>query len=173
MSEREALSSSLFSSLRFDLRGFLGFDLRRSSDFDPNWGFLGVSAFDSRMLGAGPQFGRGHSDDRFYNAAKARRNPNQSFFRPRSLAASSAPVVGVKGKVVVLDGREPENRAGSEPPCKTAAVSSSSSVPEVLPPCNLAQFIKFTSPSVPAQYPSKVSQSWPFLLFFWVSLGFT
>ncbi|XP_039142593.1 uncharacterized protein LOC120279971 [Dioscorea cayenensis subsp. rotundata] len=107
------------------------------------------------MLGAGPQFGRGHSDDRFYNAAKARRNPNQSFFRPRSLAASSAPVVGVKGKVVVLDGRVPENRAGSEPPCKTAAVSSSSSVPEVLPPCNLAQFIKFTSPSVPAQYPSK------------------
>ncbi|KAJ0962679.1 hypothetical protein J5N97_027801 [Dioscorea zingiberensis] len=121
------------------------------------------------MLGAGLQFGRGHGEDRFYNAAKARRNPHQNSFRPRSSASASvgvdhaasgggaslATVAVVKGKTVVSDGREPENRTGSDPPCKTASVSSSSSEPEVPPPCNLVRFLISTTPSVPAQYLSK------------------
>ncbi|KAJ6811657.1 uncharacterized protein M6B38_152625 [Iris pallida] len=70
-------------------------------------------------------------DDRFYDAAKARRSSQ----RQRSAAAAAAP---------------PEKIDGSEDPAKAttapAAVSSS----------NLHRFLESTTPSVPAQYFSKM-----------------
>ncbi|KAJ0989191.1 hypothetical protein J5N97_007547 [Dioscorea zingiberensis] len=106
------------------------------------------------MMGTSIQFGRVHGDDRFYNAAKARRSPHHYPFRPRSSASSSSGA-GSSAATTVLNGREPENRTGSEPPTKAAAVPSSPSAPATPSRCNLDRFLESTVPSVPAQYLSK------------------
>ncbi|KAJ6799104.1 Uncharacterized protein M6B38_209475 [Iris pallida] len=83
------------------------------------------------MLGTSLQFAKSNGDDRFYDASKARRNSQ----RPRSPTAAP-----------------PGKRAGSEEPEKaataTVSVSTSSS--------NLDRFLEYTTPSVPAQYFSKM-----------------
>lgn len=113
-------------------------------------------------MGTSIQFGRVHGDDRFYNAAKARRNPHHYPFRPRSSASSSSGA-GSSAASTVSNGREPENRTGSEPQSKATAVLSSPSGPVAPSRCNLDRFLESTVPSVPAQYLSKVS---PALQFF-------
>lgn len=98
------------------------------------------------MLGAGLQFGRSRGgEDRFYNPAKARRNRQnqdnlrraQSDVTPAQSTTSSVP-------------EEPENRV----------VKQSKPIPLELPVpspvCNLQRFLESITPSVPAQYPSKV-----------------
>ncbi|XP_039124306.1 uncharacterized protein LOC120260809 [Dioscorea cayenensis subsp. rotundata] len=106
------------------------------------------------MMGTSIQFGRVHGDDRFYNAAKARRNPHHYPFRPRSSASSSSGA-GSSAASTVSNGREPENRTGSEPQSKATAVLSSPSGPVAPSRCNLDRFLESTVPSVPAQYLSK------------------
>ncbi|KAH7682568.1 hypothetical protein IHE45_05G130300 [Dioscorea alata] len=112
------------------------------------------SSWVSRMMGTSIQFGRAHGDDRFYNAAKARRNPHHYPFRPRSSASSSSGA-GSFAASTVSNGREPENRTGSEPQSKATAVASSPSGPVGPSRCNLNRFLESTVPSVPAQYLSK------------------
>ncbi|XP_010248942.1 PREDICTED: uncharacterized protein LOC104591427 [Nelumbo nucifera] len=116
------------------------------------------------MLGAGLQFGRSHGEDRFYNPVKARRNHHnqqqqpqqqqhqQQLQRTRNNGALS-PSPTTKGKAVVSDNREPENRVGSEETSKPVAMPASE--PSIAPPSNLDRFLESTTPSVPAQYLSK------------------
>ncbi|KAF8399076.1 hypothetical protein HHK36_014942 [Tetracentron sinense] len=115
------------------------------------------------MLGAGLQFGRGRGEDRFYNPVKARRNhlhrqqQQEQLQRTRSNGTVSS-VPSTKGKSVISENRKPENRAGSEEPSKPMAIPDSE--PAITPPSNLDQFLKSTTPSVPAQYFSKATMSW-------------
>ncbi|XP_042501013.1 uncharacterized protein LOC122078888 [Macadamia integrifolia] len=126
------------------------------------------------MLGTGLQFGRAHGEDRFYNPVKARRNhhqqqqqqqqqkqqqqqPQQQTQQQQSQRTRiNGPVntaVSTKGKAVVSDNREPENRAGSDENSKPMATPASESI--IAPPSNLDRFLESTTPSVPAQYLSK------------------
>lgn len=104
------------------------------------------------MLGAGLHFGRG--EDRFYNPVKARRNhQNQLQQRHRSgggVGVASA-AAAAKGSTVISENREPESRsAGSD------EAEAPGSAPVRASWSNLDRFLKSTTPSVPAQYPSKV-----------------
>eukprot|EP00262_Sarcandra_glabra_P003495 TRINITY_DN14231_c0_g2_i6.p1 TRINITY_DN14231_c0_g2~~TRINITY_DN14231_c0_g2_i6.p1 ORF type:complete len:136 (+),score=11.64 TRINITY_DN14231_c0_g2_i6:234-641(+) len=61
----------------------------------------------------------------------------------------------MKGKVIISEDREPENRAGSEEPSKPVAVPAS--VPARVSCSNLDRFLESTTPSVPGQYLSKTT----------------
>ncbi|KAF9593643.1 hypothetical protein IFM89_024460 [Coptis chinensis] len=118
------------------------------------------------MLGTGLQFGRGgvQGEDRFYNPVKARRNQHH-YPHPQNHnqlsrtnknnnnnnGSSGPPVVSNKGKSVILDNIEPENRAGK------AEENVQKTVPAALTvnnnnDNNLDRFLESTTPSVPAQY---------------------
>ncbi|XP_077221515.1 uncharacterized protein LOC143855178 [Tasmannia lanceolata] len=101
------------------------------------------------MLGTGLQFGRGHVEDRFYNQEKALRN-HYHHHNPNLQKALNNGGVSTKGKAVISDNHEPENRAG----CEEAVPDSG---PERAPCSNLDRFLESTTPSVPAQYFSKTS----------------
>lgn len=104
------------------------------------------------MMGSGLQFNRSfNGEDRFYSAAKARRNVNRSFNgednlrRAKSDVAISNFPTKTKMKVAAVD------ESTKELPVAAAVPAS-----EVLPLCNLQRFLKSVTPSVPAQYLSKV-----------------
>lgn len=108
------------------------------------------------MLGTGLQFTRSRGEDRFYNPAKARRMQqnaqNDQLRRAKSdVTPSQSPLMKDKQIETV---REPENRAGLEDPPKPVAAPASE--PVVSPLSNLERFLESITPSVPAQYPSKV-----------------
>ncbi|WMV28266.1 hypothetical protein MTR67_021651 [Solanum verrucosum] len=103
------------------------------------------------MMGSGLQFNRSfNGEDRFYSAAKARRNVNRSFNgednlrRAKSDVAVSNFPAKTKMKVAAVD------ESKKELPVAAAVPTS-----EVLPLCNLERFLKSVTPSVPAQYLSK------------------
>lgn len=111
------------------------------------------------MLGTGLKFERARGEDRFYNPVKARRaHQNQRREQLRraqsDVTASQSLAVTVK-PVASLANREPENRAVSHEPPKPVAVPAFE--PVVVPQLsNLERFLQAISPSVPAQYLSKV-----------------
>lgn len=105
------------------------------------------------MMGSGLQFNRSfNGEDRFYSAAKARRNVNRSFNgednlrRAKSDVAVSNFPTKTKMKVAAVD------ESTKELPVAAAVPAS-----EVLPLCNLQRFLKSVTPSVPAQYLSKTT----------------
>lgn len=101
------------------------------------------------MIGSGLQFNRSFNgeDHRFYSAAKARRNVNRSLNDEDGnyirRAKSDVAVSNVKMKVKVVDEELP-----------VAGVMAK----EALPICNLQRFLRAVTPSVPAQYLSKVKK---------------
>lgn len=112
------------------------------------WGFS-----YKEMMGSGLQFNRSfNGEDRFYSAAKARRNVNRSFNgednlrRAKSDVAVSNFPAKTKMKVAAVD------ESTKELPVAAAVPTS-----EVLPLCNLQRFLKSVTPSVPAQYLSKTT----------------
>lgn len=120
------------------------------------------------MLKTGLQFGHGHGEDLFYSPVRARRSrhhhqqhyqqgPERSW---NSAGASPAPPPGPREKAVVVvpDFLERENRTRlEEEPSKPVASHALSPARAVATsPCNLRRFLESTTPSVPAQYPSKV-----------------
>lgn len=103
------------------------------------------------MMGSGLQFNRSfNGEDRFYSAAKARRNVNRSFNGEDSLRRAKSDVAvshsPTKPKMKVAADESPkELPVGAVPPS------------DVLPLCNLQRFLKSVTPSVPAQYLSKTT----------------
>ncbi|KAL3830871.1 hypothetical protein ACJIZ3_019673 [Penstemon smallii] len=91
------------------------------------------------MLGPGLGFNRSRNgDDRFYSVARARRSPDY-LRRPQSDVTPSR-----------LD-ESPQKKSTTEPP----------PVSEPSPLCNLERFLESVTPSVPAQYLSKMTvRSW-------------
>lgn len=142
---------------------------------------LGLGFCDCEMLGTSVQFGRGNGDYRFYNAAKARRNHygnHQNSPRPRTAGGGGAVAGGSPVKPMAADEREPEDMARSDEAVaerepedmarsdeavakKTATALSSSSSSSAASvgdrSSNLDRFLESTTPSVPAQYLSKVN----------------
>lgn len=106
------------------------------------------------MFGTGLQLTRGRDEDRFYNSAKARRAQqnllSEQLRRAKSdVTPSRLPEKQSNGVV-----REPENRAGSNDPPKPVAEPAFE--PVVRPLSNLERFLESITPTVPAQYQSKV-----------------
>ncbi|WOK93377.1 hypothetical protein Cni_G02074 [Canna indica] len=114
------------------------------------------------------QLGRRHGDQRFYDASKARRSRHghhrqyqqnqQRSTGTVTAGPSHASPYSSRGKAATAISGSPEleNRVGLEEDSKNTAavpVSSASPVPRT---CNLERFLKATTPSVPAQYPSKM-----------------
>lgn len=92
------------------------------------------------------QYGRGHGEDRFYDAAKARRS-HRPLQRSRSAAAAASGAA--------KNSRVPENRA--EVPTKPTAVPRSL-IPPPMAVSNLQRFLESVAPSIPAQYLSKTRE---------------
>ena len=110
------------------------------------------------MLGTGLQMTRARGEERFYNPARARRaHQNQKAAEQLRRAQSdvtSSQSPAIKGSSNNLN-REPENRAGPvEHHPKPVAVPAGE--PVVKPLSNLERFLLSITPSVPAQYLSKV-----------------
>lgn len=118
------------------------------------------------MAGAGSQLGRRQGEQRFHDGAKARRNrhaqqrqyqqrsPGTFVTRVSSPSFHPTPSRGKAAAAARFSFPEPENRAGGEEDSlKIAAVSSTDPVARS---CNLERFLESTTPTVPAQYPSKV-----------------
>ncbi|ONK81771.1 uncharacterized protein A4U43_C01F32710 [Asparagus officinalis] len=111
------------------------------------------------MLGTSLQFGRGNGDDRFYSAAKARRNHYRDHRNPpRSRTA------GGGDQVMTGKSSEAETRVGFEedmkkPEAIVSSLSSSSLTSSIESvgdrSSNLDRFLESTTPSIPAQYVSK------------------
>ncbi|XP_038984727.1 uncharacterized protein LOC103720972 [Phoenix dactylifera] len=122
------------------------------------------------MLGTDLQFGRGHGEDLFYNPVRARRSRHhhqqhyqQGPEKSRNSAAAGyspapPPAPNDKAMVVVPEFREPEKRARleEEPSKPVASHASSPAAAAITSPCNLHRFLESTTPSVPAQYLSKM-----------------
>ena len=107
---------------------------------------MAVSDWLLDMLGTGLQFGRARGEDRFYNPPKARRAHQNLNRQSEQLRRAQSDVTASHSHSVrekSLASREPENRTGSNEPSEP-------------PPSNLERFLKSITPSVPAQYPSKV-----------------
>lgn len=98
------------------------------------------------MLGTGLQFARG--EDRFYNSAKARSRAHQNH-RAEHLRRAHSDVSPSQSPS--SSSSEPESRPT---PPKRIAVPPASVVSSPL--SNLERFLQSITPSVPAQYPSKV-----------------
>lgn len=112
------------------------------------------------MLGAGLQFNRNRSDDRFYIPAKARRNYHQNHRSPQLQRTQSDIINGglVGGtkcgdKHVVSGSQEPEKRTVETP--KPAASPAFEQVQ--LPLSNVERFLEAITPSVHAHYLSKTT----------------
>lgn len=105
------------------------------------------------MFATGLSFTRHCGDDRFYNSVKARRaqqnSTNEQIRRAKSDVTPSQSSVKQSQEVVVV--REPENRTGLNDVSKIVAEPAFEPVLS-----NLERFLEAITPSVPAQYPSKV-----------------
>ncbi|KAK4423540.1 hypothetical protein Salat_1936800 [Sesamum alatum] len=98
------------------------------------------------MLGAGLQFNRSRNgEDRFYSAARARLS--QDYLRRAQSDVTSS---------------RPRSRSDEPGPEKSKAeVPASTPVSESSPLCNLERFLESVTPTVPAQYLSKMTvRSW-------------
>ncbi|KAJ0105827.1 hypothetical protein Patl1_19167 [Pistacia atlantica] len=102
------------------------------------------------MLGTNLQFGRVRGEDRFYIPVKARKNQNQKQ-KQQTVAKSD-----------VKESLSPKNTKDSVvKPSISSDVAVSVPEPSVVSVSNLDRFLKFTTPSVPAQYLSKTTvRSW-------------
>ncbi|XP_031279696.1 uncharacterized protein LOC116138077 [Pistacia vera] len=102
------------------------------------------------MLGTNLQFGRVRGEDRFYIPVKARKNQNQKQ-KQQTVAKSD-----------VKESQSPKNTKDSVvKPSISSDVTVSVPEPSVVSVSNLDRFLKFTTPSVPAQYLSKTTvRSW-------------
>lgn len=105
------------------------------------------------MLGTGLHFGRARGEDRFYNSAKARRAHQNR--QNEQLRRAQSDVTAAQSSAASSANREPENRAVSGEAPKPVAVPALEPV-VARPLSNLERFLQAISPSVPAQYPSKV-----------------
>lgn len=105
---------------------------------------------DREMLGAGFQLTRGrHGDDPFYSSAKARRaNQRIDQLRRAQSDVSNGRSANPKENLV---NRECENESASQ-----KLVPSLASEPSASSSSNLERFLESVTPSVPAQYLSKV-----------------
>lgn len=93
------------------------------------------------MLGAGLQFNRSRNgEDRFYSAARARLS--QDFLRRAQSDVTTS-------RSRCLPDEQPQEKSKPE-------VTASPTVSESSPLCNLERFLESVTPSVPAQYLSKV-----------------
>ena len=113
------------------------------------------------MLGAGLQFGRSRGEDRFYNPAKARKNyqnrksqDNLRRAQSDAIVHSKSPSMKDSHAVSPLKMEQESGGASEETP---KAVVTPASEPLVSPLCNLQRFLESVTPSVPAQYLSKVN----------------
>ncbi|KAL2904798.1 DNA-directed RNA polymerase subunit beta' [Bienertia sinuspersici] len=110
------------------------------------------------MLGAGLQFNRNRSDDRFYIPAKARRNYNQNQKNPQIQRTQGDDVSGGLGgnkcrdKPVVSGSGEPENQTEETPKPASPPIEQVQ-----LPLSNVERFLESITPSVHAQYLSKTT----------------
>ncbi|KAK2968992.1 hypothetical protein RJ640_021909, partial [Escallonia rubra] len=118
------------------------------------------------MLGAGLQFGRSRTEDRFYNPAKARsarRNLQSQDQLRRAVsdvtAGQSKPRVAPSAAAAAAARREPEAEpAREEPPKPVAAPEPAPALePVASPSCNMERFLESVTPSFPAQYLSKTT----------------
>lgn len=106
------------------------------------------------ILGTGLQLGRMRGEDRYYIPVKARKNQSQ----PQRYASDrsrndgfESPNPSTKKKISALGKEKPkEPMVSTERPSQDLSVASHS---------NLERFLESTTPSVPAQYLSKVSNS--------------
>ncbi|CAO2828497.1 unnamed protein product [Amaranthus hypochondriacus] len=110
------------------------------------------------MLGAGLQFNRSRTDDRFYIPVKGRKNNHHSQKIPQLQRTQSDIVNGgiggrIRDKPVVSWSREPENR--TEEAVKPEA--SPDFEQAVLPLSNVERFLEAITPSVNAHYLSKTT----------------
>lgn len=104
------------------------------------------------MMGSGLQFNRSfNGEDRFYSAAKARRNYNRSFNGEDNLRRAKSDV-GVNHSPT----KQKMKVSAADESAKGLPVVGAVPESEVLPLCNLQRFLKSVTPSVPAQYLSKV-----------------
>lgn len=99
------------------------------------------------MLEAGLHFGRG--EDRFYNPMKARRNHQNQLPQRLRNGGGVSTASAAKGRAVNSENRELESRSAASD--QAAEVSGSQATCS-----NLNRFLESTTPSVPAQYLSKV-----------------
>lgn len=97
------------------------------------------------MLPTNLQFGRVRGEDRFYVPVKARKNQNQKQQQQQQQQQKQKQAAAAK-----IDENESMISPESEALKKTASVQSAVSG------SNLDRFLKSTTPSVPAQYFSKV-----------------
>jgi hypothetical protein len=98
------------------------------------------------MLGTGLNFGRARGEDRFYDSAKARRAHQNR--QSEQLRRAQSDVTAAQSPAPSSANREPENRAGTGEAPKPIFVAP--------PLSNLERFLQAISPSVQAQYLSKV-----------------
>lgn len=104
-----------------------------------HWYWLIRLFVDNNMLGAGIQFNRSRNgDDRFYNAARARRS--QGYLR--------------RAQSDVTSRQSRRDELAQEKSKPAAPATAPISEPSHL--CNLERFLESVTPSVPAQYLSKV-----------------
>lgn len=99
------------------------------------------------MLGTGLQFGRG--EDRFYNSAKARSRAHQNHRAEHLRRAHSE----------VSPSQSPSSSSSSEPESRPTPPKPIAGPPSAVvssPLSNLERFLQSITPSVPAQFPSKV-----------------
>lgn len=95
------------------------------------------------MLPTNLQFGRVRGEDQFYVPVKARKNQNQKQQQPQQQKQKQAEAAKIDENENIIS---PESEA-----LKKAAPAQS-----VVSVSNLDRFLKSTTPSVPAQYFSKV-----------------
>lgn len=112
-----------------------------------------------QMFETNLRWGRAHGEDRFYTTVKPRRNNRRGHQRgPRrsqnGVASSAARESPSPPPVSKEDDRVGLGKPASKPLAASASPSPSST--EVAQPCNLDRFLESTTPSVPAQYLSKV-----------------
>lgn len=101
------------------------------------------------MSGAGLQLTRGRGEDRFYNPPKARRTQH---YLQRAKSDVTPSQSSEKHSLSAV--REPEDRTGSDDtPKPVARPAFELAVPQL---SNLERFLESITPSVPAQYLSKV-----------------
>lgn len=109
------------------------------------------------MLGAGVRFGRGRGEDRFYDSSRARKGllsrQNDRLCRPQE-GASATPSCAVKDVSLHSSITGAGDRVASDGATKPLAISNPH--PVVSPLSNLERFLQSVTPSVPAQFLSKV-----------------
>lgn len=109
------------------------------------------------MLGAGLQFNRSRNgEDRFYSAARARRSRNQSQTQDHLRRAQSDVTVRHSQKLPESDSRASADEQPLKDKPEVGVFTPSIVMPPSQPLCNLERLLESVTPSVPAQYLSKV-----------------